>query len=351
MTKSKFTPSPHKPRERFVVRDVSYSSVARKIVRRLSLLLAIFSLLSPTAYAQQSASASATPPQSVTRIVFSVTDKEGRPIKQLTASDIRVMDNGQPQVVLNVERRMDTPLSVAIMVDTSASQARLQSTARRTAQTFVTTVMRDGTDQVAIVSFRGTLQAEQEFTSEKPGVLEAIERLLFATAAEIGARGLIIGSSPPDRDFMMTGATAIWETVINASDGFSSPATAGTRRAILLLTDGEDTFSGRTLKEAAQSAVNSEVTIYAIGMSDKRYHKINTGNLKNLTGRTGGRAFFPKDFDELPSIFSQIEEDLRSGYVATLSRTQPKQRNNANVTIQISNPALKNARLIYHREP
>ena len=320
---------------------------------RVFLLVAIGVLVAPAAYAQQSASssASAPAPQSLTRITFSLTDREGRPVKQLTAADIRLVDDGQPQDIISLEPRTDTPISVAILVDTSMSQQRLQGANKRIARSFVEEVVRGGNDQIAVISFRGKLSAEQEFTNDAASAIRAIERLLFASPAEVEARGMVIGGLPSDRDVRMMGASAIWESVINASDGFSSPATAGTRRAILLLTDGEDTFSQKSLKQAIESAIKNEVTIYAIGLADKTYTKVNTGNLKNITSKTGGRAFFPKKYDELSSIFSQIAEDLRSQYVVTYSRRQGKQRGVSKAAIHIANPAFKNTKVILYREP
>jgi Ca-activated chloride channel family protein len=102
-------------------------------------------------------------------------------------------------------------------------------------------------------------------------------------------------------------------------------ATAGKRRrAIILLTDGQDTSSRIRRSTAIDRAIRAETVIYAIGIGDSRYEGVNRDALRTVAGLTGGRAFFPKKAVDLNAAFEQIEQELRSQYLVAYSSTNKK---------------------------
>jgi len=115
-----------------------------------------------------------------------------------------------------------------------------------------------------------------------------------------------------------------------------------TRRAIILLTDGEDTTSQVHMQDAVNRAVKADALVYAIGIGDRYQFGIDEGSLKKITEATGGRAYFPRNERELRDAFDQIQKDLREQYL-TLYSASNKARDGADrrVTHQIVNPELQ----------
>jgi Ca-activated chloride channel family protein len=316
------------------------------IIQRLVLLVSAFLACgffsSDHSHAQKDA-----PDPNVVKLFFSPIDKNGKMIAALAQADVRVFDDGKPQTIFSFERMPEQPISVAVLIDTSMSQGRLQETAKLTARGFVASLMQSGRDQVAVIGFAGNPTVEQELTSEKEKVVQAIDRLHFATPASVGVGAILSGRTDPGAP---AGTSALWDTIGNASEGLSLSSTAGTRRAILLLSDGQDTSSRASMREAIEGALKHDVAIYAIGIGDKSYEGVSESELKKLAGETGGRAFFPKKTPELQTIFEQLSEQLHSPYVVSYKRTNRKPPGEIQkLKLQLQNPNLREVTLDYRR--
>jgi VWFA-related protein len=124
------------------------------------------------------------------------------------------------------------------------------------------------------------------------------------------------------------------------------------RRAIILLTDGQDTSSRITRAAAIEEAIQAETVVFAIGIGDKRYDGIDRNALTSLAEKTGGRAFFPKKDTDLAAAFQDIEEELRSQYLLAYSSTN-KTRDGKfrSMTIEIANPAWAKEKLKLRYRP
>src|SRR4051794_4420657 len=119
-----------------------------------------------------------------------------------------------------------------------------------------------------------------------------------------------------------------------------------TRRAIILLTDGQDTSSQKKFDEAVDQAVKADTTIYAIGIGDRYYDGVNEGVLNKMAQRTGGRAYFPRNEEALHKAFSQIEEELRSQYLVAYAPTNKKRDSTfRKISIELANPELENEKI------
>ena len=124
------------------------------------------------------------------------------------------------------------------------------------------------------------------------------------------------------------------------------------RRAIILLTDGQDTSSRLSRNTAIDQAIQSDTVIYAIGIGDKRYEGVNRSALNNIAERTGGRAFFPKKEDDLKTAFAEIEQELRSQYLVAYSSTNKKHDGGyRKMNIEITNTELRKEQLKLRYRP
>jgi Ca-activated chloride channel family protein len=319
-------------------------SISHRLVILLSLFFAWgFFFSSHDSHAQKDA-----PDPNVVRVFFNPIDKNGRMIATLAQTDVRVSDDGKPQTILSFERMPEQPISVAVLIDTSMSEGRLQETAKLTARGFVASLVQSGRDQVAIIGFAGSPKVEQELTTEKEKAVQAIDRLRFATPASIGVGTILSG--PTDPDVLASASSAIWDTIWNASEGLSVSSTAGTRRAILLLSDGRDTFSRQSMRDAIEGALRQDVAVFAIGMGDKAFEGVSESGLKKIAEETGGRAFFPRKTTELQIVFEQLSEQLHSPYVVSYKRTNRRPKGEIQkLKLQLQNPNLREVTLDYRR--
>jgi Ca-activated chloride channel homolog len=290
----------------------------------------------------------------LTNILFTAMDKNKRFVTEMSKEDIRVLEDGTPQEVFTFERQTDRPLSLAILIDTSISEERTLPAEKRAAASFVDSVVRSEKDEVAVISFTGESTLEQGLTGNIPRIRRALERVEFIPPAGYIGGGMGVPGTPPisGTNQSIAGSTAIWDSIWVTSEDVLSQTTDKTRRAIILLTDGEDTSSRKKMSEAIERAVKSDVVIYAIGIGDREMYGINEGALKKVAERTGGRAFFPDDETELRAAFTQIQLELRSQFLVAYSPTN-KNRDGSfrKVQIEILNPDMRkqNLRLNYRQ--
>jgi VWFA-related protein len=125
------------------------------------------------------------------------------------------------------------------------------------------------------------------------------------------------GGTPPINNSGV-GSTAMFDSIYSVSSDLLRRE-AG-RRVIILVTDGQDTSSSVKMREAIERTWRSEIIVYSIGIGGPDYG-IDTGTLKKIAAETGGRAFFPRNEDDLDKAYAQIDEDLRSQYVMAYTPT------------------------------
>lgn len=290
----------------------------------------------------------------LTNILFTATDKNKRFVTEMRKEDVRVLEDGVPQEIFTFERQTDRPLSLAILIDTSISEERTLPSEKRAAAGFVDAVVRPEKDEVAVISFTGESTLEQGLTGNTSRVRRALERVEFVPPAGYIGGGMGVPGTPPisGTNQSLAGSTAIWDSIWVTSEDVLSQTTDKTRRAIILLTDGEDTSSQKKMAEAIDRAVKNDVVIYAIGIGDRYEYGMNEGALKKVAERTGGRAFFPDNETELRAAFVQIQLELRSQFLVAYSPTN-KNRDGSyrKVQIEIANPDLRkqNLRLNYRQ--
>jgi VWFA-related protein len=285
--------------------------------------------------------------------LFTAIDHDNHFITSLRAEDVRVFENDIEQPISLFERETDRPLALAILVDTSESQRGVLDDEKSAAREFIDSVIRPEKDHATVVSFTGVPKVEQEATNDLLKLRSGIERVRVEMSAE-NERRLANGDNPLPKDQDPSGYTGIWDALSVAIKDLAARSPEGTRRAIVLLSDGDDTSSRIKKQEVIDLAVKSDVVIYAIAIRDPNFPegKLDAGALRKVSDRTGGRAFFPLQPNELRASFSQIDQELRSQYLIAYSPTN-KQRDGVyrRVRIEVVNPNLRKdkPRLLYRQ--
>lgn len=309
----------------------------------LALLLS-FGLMVPQAFGQQSPSASSV--TTPTNLLFTVVDEKRLFMTTLRKEDVRVSEDGQPQEILDLQQQSGQLLSFVLMLDTSVSQEHALPNAKIAAQAFILSLMRSGKDAASVISFRRDATLENEMTSDVARVRRAIDGVKFIAPTGYYAGGVTVATPPSNPGLRPEGSTAIWDAIWVAADEVLSATPATTRRAIIILTDGMDTGSRKTMSEAIDRALKAHVAIYAIGIGDKMYGELGLDYLRKLAERTGGRLFTPKRLNLLPDVFTEIEQELRSQYVASYLSTNKKgDTSMRKIKIEIVNPELRKQKL------
>jgi len=290
----------------------------------------------------------------LTNLLFTATDKNSRYVTGLQQSDIRVLEDGVPQSLFTFQRETDRPLAIAFAIDVSISEERTLPDEKAAARTFVEKVIRSEKDQVAIIPFEGYAHLEQPLTRDVIAIYRALDAIEVAFPFYTGKAPALGGivSSPGGIGAPREGSTAIWDTVAVTARNVLGRSFTQRRRAIILLTDGQDTSSRVPRATAIDQALEAETVIYAIGIGDKRYDGINKKALDEVAEKTGGRAFYPKKTTDLEAAFQEIEQELRSQYLIAYSSTN-KQRDGKfrSLKIEVTNPTLVKDKLNLRYRP
>ena len=226
-------------------------------------------------------------------VVFTVTDKHGRYVNDLTKNDFSIIDDQKPALeVRSFHRETDLPLQVGLLVDASNSVRDRFKFEQEAAIEFLNQTIRPRYDQAFIVGFDVTPEVTQDFTDN-------------TDLLSVGVRGLRPG-----------GGTAMYDALYFACRDklLKAPQTGPLRRAIILLSDGDDNQSHVTREEAVEMAQRADVSIYAISTNINGGGSHGDKILERIADATGGRAFFPFQLREVSDAFSEIQNELRSQY-------------------------------------
>lgn len=332
---------------------------------RFFIFSVLAAILSVNALAQNTPRPAPTPPTNpedeeirvdteVVNVLFTAQDSRKRLVLGLTKDDIRVLEDGKPQQIIAFSRQVDLPLSLAILIDTSVSQQRTLPEEKNAAIAFLESFIRPEKDEVAIISFTGEATLEQGMTNNLQRLRRAIERVQFVPPAGYMGGGVMQPGTPPisGSASIIAGSTAIWDAIWVTADEILGAAPEKTRRAIILISDGYNTFGKKKLDDAVLAAQKAEAVIYSIGIGDNFYDGVDKGALSRISERTGGRAFFPRDESELRQAFKQIEEEMRSQYlIAYEPQNQKLDGSYRTIEVQIVNPELSRQKIrLTHRQ-
>jgi len=228
-------------------------------------------------------------------VVFTVTDKHNHYIRDLNKSDFKVIDDGRlVQDIRSFRRETDLPLRVGLLIDSSASVRGRFKFEQESAIEFMRQTIRPGFDQAFIMGFNSKLEITQEFT-------DAGELL------SKGIRSLRPGTSTRLYDALYY---ACRERMLQKQESIA------VRKAIVLITDGDDNSSHTTREEAIDMALRANVIVYTISTNysehseSRKYNKL----LERIAEATGGQLYEPSQVTDVSNAFAQIQADLRSQY-------------------------------------
>ena len=227
------------------------------------------------------------------RVIFTVTDKHGRYIKDLKRDDFRVIDDKKPADRINsFHSETDLPLQVGLLIDASNSIRDRFKFEQEAAIEFLNSIVRPRYDQAMTVGFDSTPDVTQDFTDNT----ELLSK---------GVRALKAG-----------GGTAMYDALYYACRDklMKHEQTGPVRRAIILLSDGDDNSSHVTREESIEMAQRAEVIVYTISTNITGSKGKGDKILERIAEATGGRAFFPFQIRDVSDAFASIQDELRSQY-------------------------------------
>jgi Ca-activated chloride channel homolog len=227
-------------------------------------------------------------------VLFIATDKHGKFVRNLNEKDFAVLDDHKPpQAIVNFRRETDLPIELGLLIDTSGSVRGRFDFEQDAAATFLQNTVRPNFDKAFVVGFNGHSQMMQDFTDNPALLAAAVHRLQDG------------------------GGTALYDAIYRAchdhliKDREDHPS----RRAIVVVSDGEDNQSEFSEAQAIEMAQRAEVIIYAISTDDSGLILRGDKVLERIAASTGGRAFFPFRTKDIKNSFSAIENELRSQYI------------------------------------
>ncbi len=227
-------------------------------------------------------------------VVFTVTDKRDHFVKDLTENDFRVVDDNKPALsIRSFSRQTNLPLRVGLLIDASNSVRDRFKFEQEAAIEFLNQIIRPRYDKAFVIGFDTTPEVTQDFT-------DSPEKLSH------GVRMLRAG-----------GGTAMYDAIYFACRDKLMKEDNGvmaTRRAIILLSDGEDNQSRVSREEAVEMAQRAEVIIYAISTNTSGLKLRGDKVLEHFAEQTGGKAFFPFKIEDVANAFTEISDELRSQY-------------------------------------
>jgi VWFA-related protein len=226
-------------------------------------------------------------------VVFTVTDKHGHYVRDLKKSDFSVLDDNRPaNEIRSFHSESDLPLQVGLLVDASNSVRDRFKFEQEAAIEFLNQTVRPKSDEAFVVGFDSTPEVTQDFTND----------------TEALSRGV--------RDLRPGGGTAMFDALYYACrDKLMKHSRSGpVRRAVILLSDGDDNQSHVSREEAIEMAQRAEVIVYTISTNIMGTRGRGDKVLERIADATGGRAFFPFQLTDVADAFAEIQDELRSQY-------------------------------------
>jgi Ca-activated chloride channel homolog len=243
------------------------------------------------------------------RLPITVTDKKGNFVPGLTKNDFLILEDKVPQTIetFSDDLALNLPLYVAVLMDTSPSTAGKLKFQQESAMNFIQTVVKVRKDRVLFGTFDDEITLLQDFTDK----LDLLDKAVYSVKK-------------------MGKQTALFDAIWQFCD--EKMRSVPGRRVLLLVTDGEDTYSRANIRDAISIAQRTETTIFAIstkagflatvpGVEAGQVADKKDRDLQTLAEETGGMAFFTGDMLSLERSFNRISKELRAQYLVTYDPT------------------------------
>ena len=243
------------------------------------------------------------------RLPITVTDKKGQFVPGLTKNDFTILEDKVPQTIetFSDDLSQTTPLYIAVLMDTSPSTAGKLKFQQESAMNFIQTVVKPRKDRVLFGTFDDEINLLQDFTDK----LDLLDKAVYSVKK-------------------MGKQTALFDAIWQFCD--EKMRSVPGRRVLLIVSDGEDTYSRANIRDAIDIAQRTETTIFAIstkagflstvpGVEAGQVADKKDKDLQTLAEETGGTAFFTGDMLSLERSFTRISKELRAQYLVTYNPT------------------------------
>ena len=263
---------------------------------------------------------------SLVDLFFTVKDKAGNLVPHLTRDDCMVSEDRLPQTLTSFAAETRQPLTLGILLDTSGSQARVLPLEQEAGSQFLERVLKPK-DEAFLLSFDVDVSLLQDATGDQRLLARAMRMAQINTAGGNRAAGTPGAGGGTVPSIGKPKGTVLYDAVYLAASQMLSQESG--RKAIILLTDGQDEGSRTKINEAIAAAQKSNIIVYAILIADRAFYSDSGykgySAMKKLTEETGGRLIdVGNNEKKLDTAFRQIEDELRTQYVASYTSTNSK---------------------------
>jgi VWFA-related protein len=249
----------------------------------------------------------------VVQLFFNVKDKRGALIPNLTKDDFEILEDGKPQTIRYFAAESNLPLTLGILIDSSGSQMRVLDMEKEVGGNFLSSILREK-DMAFVIGFDVNVDLLQDFTNS----VHALKTALNSARINTGSPHAVIpgGGGDPLPTSNPRG-TLLYDAIYLAAHDELAQQVG--RKAMILLTDGEDQGSQVKIKEAVEAAQKSDSIVYVLLCADRGFYGFGgysgESEMKKLTQETGGRVIeVGNKMDKLRDAFNQIAAELRSQY-------------------------------------
>src|SRR5712672_3201979 len=251
----------------------------------------------------------------VVGLFFNVKDKHGALIPNLTKDDFQVFEDGAPQTVKYFAAESNLPLTLGMLIDSSGSQRNVLDMEKQVGGAFLRQILTDK-DEAYVIDFNVDAELVQDFTRDVHRLQAAMNKVKINTGYTTGPLPGAGGGPVPTAN---SPGTVLYDAVyLSAHDMLAKEVG---RKAMILLTDGEDEGSRLKIKDAIEAAQKADAIVYVLLCADRGFYGSfgvgysGEGEMRKLTEQTGGRVInVGNKFDKLREAFDQIAAELRSQY-------------------------------------
>jgi VWFA-related protein len=249
----------------------------------------------------------------VVQLFFNVKDKKGALMPSQTKDDFEVFEDGKPQTIKYFTAESNLPLTLGILIDSSGSQRRVLEMEKEVGGAFLNQILRDK-DEAFVIDFDVNVDLLQDFTNDVRRLKAALNKVRINTGGGGGSLPGLGGGPIPTSN---PRGTLLYDAVYLAAHDQLAHEVG--RKAMILLTDGEDQGSQLRIKDAIEAAQKSDSICYVILIADRGFYGgfgySGDSEMKKLASETGGRVIeVGNKIDKLKEGFDQIAKELRSQY-------------------------------------
>jgi VWFA-related protein len=260
----------------------------------------------------------------VVQLFFNVKDKKGALIPNLTKDDFQILEDGTPQTVKYFNAESNLPLTLGIMIDASGSQRNVLDMEKEVGASFLRQILRDK-DEAFVISFDISVDLLQDFTRDVHRLQAALNKAKVNVDYTSGGIPGMGGGPLPTNN---SPGTLLYDAVYLAAHDMLAKEVG--RKAMILLTDGQDEGSRLKIRDAIEAAQKADSIVYVLLCADRGFYGgigyFGESDMKKLTEQTGGRVInVGNKLDKLREAFDQISAELRSQYNIGYTPTNTKQ--------------------------